>query len=205
MSFQYMIDNAAEIQYSCRPIISQTVARSGMIRSVSRGNAVWRFIVTPPSGVRYSDYKRALVDMEAQDAAGVQDIQINNPGYDYLFGYQGDITTTSRNFRIPTSGNVIYDDNTTTGWRFKKGDLVQVYNQVYMVENDVIGSGTGEIQLNRPLLLSTGQGNETIACNIGDNSIFKVKCINVPTYAIRGYNQVFFNGDFVFQEVIDLD
>lgn len=208
MSFQYMIDNAQTVEYNMRPQVSQTISRGGAIRSVDRGNDIWRFTVTMPSGARYSDYREALAGMEAQGQT--QEINIDFAEYDYLFGYQGDLATPSITVTRPLNGTGSQTTLAFTQGAFnpggtytcKKGDIIKLDNHIYQMEQDVTSS---YIYLNRPYIFletSPGYGTTTTG-TFGASNTFRVKCIQMPTYQVFGYDQIAWSGPFVFQETFD--
>lgn len=204
MSFQYFIDRASQITWNQRPTVAQTIARSGLMRSISRGNALWRFEVTMPDGPRYSDYRQALNDLEKLGSYTADWIQFNTAGQNYIFGYQGNLPVTSSATPIyvqTTNTNLVYHNaSTIASPKFEKGDIFELNGHVYMVTEQVLGNATN-IYLHRPLVDATAA--TTYNVNVGPAARFRVKCIDLPTYTIFGYNQISWNGPLVFQEVID--
>lgn len=200
-----MIDRATTISWNQRPVVAQTIARNGLTRSVSRGNATWTFTVTMPDGPRYSDYRQALAEMESQGRTSEQTIDFASTGHSYIFGYQGDLAMPGTYYVVGadvgdtsleiTAGNVV-------GYKFRKGDIIQYNNYVYQVTQDVLGSAS-TINLHRPIIASDSPGG-TIPIGIGAAQVeWRVKCIQMPTYSLFGYDQLSWDGPFVFQEVID--
>ena len=66
-AFQWVLDNAETMNFNHRAVTAQTISRSGVVKTVSRGGQVWRFEVKPPDGPRYSDVKSYLEALEAAD------------------------------------------------------------------------------------------------------------------------------------------
>lgn len=204
MAFQYFINRAQQITWNQRPTVAQTIARSGLIRSISRGNAVWRFEVTMPNGPRYSDYRQALSDLETSGSYTAEWIQFNTPGHNYIFGYQGNLPVTSGAtpiYVLNADSNVVFHNAVSIATpKFEKGDIFELNGHVYMVTQQVLGNATN-IYLHRPLV--DAANDTTYNVNVGTAARFRVKCIDLPTYTLFGYDQISWNGPMVFQEVID--
>jgi predicted oxidoreductase len=92
MSFQYFVNTASNISIDNRPTVAQTISRSGMVRSVSRGNSVWRFTVTPATGPQYADLKGYILDAKTTGKDTTFNLQFNHSGHEFLYDYQGDDT-----------------------------------------------------------------------------------------------------------------
>lgn len=210
MSFQYFVNTASNITIDNRPTTAQTISRSGMVRSVNRGNSVWRFTITAPTGPQYTDIKNKILDAKTTGKDTVFNLQFDHSGYEFLFDYAGDYTTaTSRNVEVNPSlyGYSSVRDITplTSGtYKYRKGDIIEVLGYVYEITDDVVGtSGSDTVNLHRPLILGSTFSAGTQAARLGATARFSVKCINFPTFTLFGAKQVQWNGDFVFQEVID--
>ena len=210
MSFQYFVNTASNISIDNRPTVAQTISRSGMVRSVSRGNAVWRFTVTPATGPQYADIKGYILDAKTTGKDTTFNLQFNHSGHEFLYDYQGDDTgATTRDVIVDPStygyNRVIDATPLSSGtYKYKKGDIIEVEGYVYEVTADVTGtSGNDSVYLHRNLILSDTFAAGTKTARIGTNARFSVKCINFPTFTLFGAKQVQWNGDFVFQEVVD--
>ena len=210
MSFQYLVNTASNITIDNRPTVAQTVSRSGMVRSVSRGNSVWRFTVTPSSGNFYSELKTYILDAKTTGKATTFNLQFDHAGYEFLYDYQGDYTTTTnRNVEVDPDAygyNRVIDATPLSSgtYKYRKGDIIEVEGYVYEITADVTGTaGNDNVYLHRPLILGSTFSAGTKVARLGTTSRFSVKCINFPTFTLFGSKQVQWNGDFVFQEVID--
>ena len=203
MSFQNIIDNAAEIIVNSQPLVASTTTRDGTVRSVSRGGQPWVFTVTLPDGPRWTDYREIIATAEGSDRHTSETIQFNNSGYDWLFPYQGNYTPPNVNgsfFGNWTKGNdtaLVYG-GTGSGNRFVAGDLLQLRTggHVYKVIETTIGS---TIKLHRPILDENGPDDVFV----GTDCTFTVRATQFPQPRIFARNQVGFTGSFVFVEVID--
>lgn len=197
MSFQWIVDNAEEIQINKRGIVAQTVSRDQTVRSVSRGGAIWRFTVTPPSGYKWADARGYVETIDNSDRFTVTQINFSKTAYAYIFGYQG-------NGAAPTSITVTQGSPTaqigggyTGGIRLKAGDLVQLSGQpyVYSVVNTVTLANTS-VTLNRPVLETSG----TYTLVVGQNVSFKLICTQIPDYKITPGGLIQWTGPFTFVE-----
>jgi len=65
--FQWIIDNAVDIQVNHRAVVAHTMSRDQTVRSVSRGGVIWRFVVTPNPGLKYSEVSSRLAEIDAAD------------------------------------------------------------------------------------------------------------------------------------------
>lgn len=209
MSFQSIIDNAANIVINRRPVIAQTITRSGISRAVSRGNNLWKFEVTLPDGPRWQDYRGIVSAAEAKDMLNQETVNFSNPGLDYLFGYQGDqtgfaTTTVEVNYQFRDRLIIVNNANEpASGFVFKAGDLIQLAGgRTYTVASNVpAGSGgAGDtILLHRPIVDEI-EGNYSIT--VGAGCQFTLKCISYPEFSIFERNQIAWSGPFIFQEVL---
>lgn len=203
-AFQYFIDRATNISFNRRPIVATTVARSGMTRAISRGNEVWRFDVTVPDGLRYSDIRLQLAEVDR--FAQFTDIDVSFDSADYLFKYRGNrpvrtnlVATTPLNvtnqvnFSGLPAGQVVA----------RLGDLMKIAGRVYSVTGDVIasGGGTATATLHRNLIGVTPNTSYSNT-EVGEQIKFRMRAIQIPTFTLFGYDQVAWNGSFQFVERI---
>lgn len=206
MSFQSVIDYAEQISVIRRPIVAQTISRSAVVRTVSRGNNTWRFEVKMPNGMRWTDSRQIITQLENLDRLQTSTISFDNPGHDWFLTYQGDLVDTGNIVvNVPTSGSSVTITSGATGlsagqFRFRAGDIIQLGNsgKCYTVTQDVAHDGT-VINLHRPLIDET-PGAATL--NVGEDCVFTVRCIQFPQWTIFARNQVSWDGSFIFQEVI---
>lgn len=206
MSFQSLIDNAASISIIRRPVVGQSVSRSNIVRSVSRGGNVWRFEVRLPDGPRWTDYRNFITELEALDKFTSSTFKFNNSGHEWLVKYQGDLNNIGGiTVNVPSSGNTITitggASGLTTGqFIFRKGDFIQLGSngKVYTVVNDVAHNGS-TITLHRPLI-NEAIGGTTL--RVAQNCEFTVICTQFPDWTLFARDQISWNGNFVLTEVI---
>lgn len=201
MSFQYVIDNATQLSISKKQRVSQTVSRSGVVKTTSLGGQVYEFRVRLPSGPRWSDNRNLIEQAEALDRTTVDTISINNPGQDYIIGYQGD-EPNPNNISVTTIGtnliNIASGVTINSGFIFKAGDYIQLgNNSVYTVIEDVSFSKSTFL-VHRPVR----EADATYSLSVGQDVSWDVICVNLPNWSIFGYDQVQWDGDFVFVEVL---
>lgn len=207
MSFQQVIDNAASISIVRRPVVAQSISRSAVVRSVSRGNNTWRFEVRLPDGPRWTDYRQIVTSIENLDRIQTDTIQFNNAGHDWLIKYQGDLADpTNIQVTVPSSGNTVTITGGASGltsgqFIFRKGDVIQLGNsgKCYVVNNDIPHNVT-TITLHRPLVSETpGAG---VILNVAEDCFWTVQCIQFPQWSLFARDQISWDGSFIFQEVI---
>ena len=201
MSFQWIIDNAESISINSMPIVAQTVALDGTVRSTSYGGAAWRIEAKLPDGPRWSDYRSDISAAEALGKTTSANVQISNSGQTtWLNAYLGDAASTAGVTATYTSGNTITLTAglvTGSGYRLRAGDYIQLgaSGSVYRVAADVAYSSS-TVTLNRPVLESAG----SYSLLIGPAVTWTVRCVDFPQWTIFARDQVSWSGAFVFQE-----
>jgi hypothetical protein len=201
-AFQYFVDRATNLSFNRKPIVATTVARSGMTRAVSRGNQIWRFDVTVPDGLRYSDIRTELATVDR--FGQFTDLDISFDKADYIFKYRGNrpvrtnlVATTPSNIT-----NQVNFSNLPAGEIVaRNGDLMKIAGRVYSVVEDVVasGGGTATAILHRNLI---GVEPNTAYSNteVGEQIKFRLRAIQIPTFTLFGFDQVAWNGSFQFIE-----
>jgi len=204
-AFQWVFDNAATIGINKRATVAQTVSRDGTVRASSRGAQIWRFTVELPAGYRWQEARPYITAIEQLDRHTTGTVQINNPGYSWLTGYQGDADTTSGFGATWTTGNTVTLSTVPAGANLtsgeivlKAGDFIQLgSDSVYEVVQDVIHPST-TVTVNRPII--EAGGSATIA--IGEDCEWSVICTTFPTWTIVDRDVVSWNGSFEFYEAL---
>lgn len=196
--FQFIIDEAVDVQINKRAVVASTVARDQTVRATSRGGRIWRFTVTPSPGMKWSESRGLLEKMDKADMFTTATIDFNLVESEFVYGYQGDMTGTMSITATQGSDTCQVTGGTgSSGFRFKSGDLIQPTgsNRVYSVVEDVPFNSTTVI-LNRPFLGTTG----TTTCVYGRACQFHVICTAMPDYKIVSYDRVEWSGNFTFVE-----
>lgn len=200
-AFQNVIDYAETISFNRKKKVAQSTSRDGVVKTTSLGGQVWEFEVALPSGPKWTEYRSIIEQMEALDRTTVGTIQISKAAHSWITGYQGNISNLSTVNVSFTSGNTVTltSGGAASGFHFKSGDLIQLgaIGKVYSVVNDVpVGSTT--ITLNRPVREAAGSYN----LRIGQNVTWSIICVQFPKWTIFAYDQIQWDGPFVFVEAI---
>ena len=204
MSFQYIIDNASNISIGKRKKVSQTVSRSGVVKSTSLGGQVYEFRVEPANGDRWSINRRMVELVEALDRTTEDTIQINKAAHSYITGYQGNIALPNAVEVSYSSGNTLTITGGASGltagqYKFRAGDYIQLGSagSVYTVSADVVHDAD-TITVHRPIREDAG----AYTLLTGQSVSWTVICVSMPTWTVFGYNQYSWSGPFIFAEAI---
>jgi len=213
MSFQTIIDNATFINIDKRKTTAMSVSRSGHVKTAERQPSVYKFTVGSVPGLKYSENRGVLEDIDTADRVVEANISLaNNTGMNYITAYQGGIDGGSLSM-VGGDGKELYINAslaTGSGTLFKKGDYLQpqgntgTYRYPYQVTSDVSFS-TGAnvtIPVHRPVLSQTGVSITSGGVRKGTEVRFHVKAMSCPTYSIVPHDRIEFAGDFEFVEII---
>jgi len=213
MSFQTIIDNATYITINKRKTTAASVSRSGHVKTAERQPSVYKFTVGSVPGLKYSENRGVLEDIDTADRTVEANISLaNNSGMNYITAYQGGIDGGSLSM-VGADGKELYINAslaTGSGTLFKKGDYLQpegntgTYRYPYQVTSDVSFS-TGAnvtIPVHRPVLSQTGVSITSGGVRKGTEVRFHVKAMSCPTYSIVPHDRIEFAGDFEFVEII---
>lgn len=201
-AFQWLFDNAESISINKRGLVSQTISRDNTVRAVSRGGQIWRFDVTMPGGMVWSDARPYIEQLEAADRFTTGQVAISHPGYSSWFTpYRGDATDNTNYVVDAVTGSnqlTITAGATAPNYKFKTGDVIQLgeTGAVYSVTSDVTSSDT-VITVNRPVIDATG----SYRLIVGPLVKWNVICTQFPTWTISNRNVVTWSGNFSFFEV----
>jgi hypothetical protein len=203
MGFQAVFNNASSLKITNRPQVAQTITRAGVVRSVERGNAVWRFEVELPSGVPWQEeYRSVIANYTPLDRYTTETIDFSNSGYSWMFPYLGSEPNIA-NVRVNVINNqlsIATGVTITSGFVFQPGDLIQLVNgRVYQVTEPVAWDDT-VIPTHRP---TVDEAVGTYDIRVGGLARFQVVCTSMPNFTLIERNQVAWDGVFVFQEVMD--
>lgn len=206
MAYQWIFDNAADININRRPIVSQTTSRDQRVRAVSRGGNIWRFTVNMPNGFVWKDNRANIEAVDYANLLTPETVNLSKAAYTSIVGYQGQASN-------PSTMTVTYLDPThfqlgnlptmsSSNLLFKSGDLIQPVvtgGHVYSVVADVPrGTGsTATVQVHRTIL-ETGTGAYSL--NVGSAVSWKVICTQCPTWTITPGGLVVWSGAFQFAE-----
>ena len=214
MSFQWVIDNAENISMTKRPVISQTVSRDQVIRTVSRGGAVWKFAVKmPPVMVWNNNARGYLESIDTKAMLQSQTINMSKTGYDWMVKYRGDATSTTTmtwkyNAAQAASNTYKFELGNMPGSvgavLFRAGDLIQPTGSKYVystVSASTKGSAATQlIEVHRSILDTPS--DTAVTFKVGPAVSWTVICTKMPTWTFVEKELIEFNGDFEFQEVL---
>ena len=205
MSFQWIFDRAESISIDKKALVGQTITRNQTVRAVSRGAGLWKFTVKLPDGLKWSEIRPFIEQIENLNRFTSVPVQLTDAGYrDWLTNYRGDcISDVGFNASIVKGSDIITltsNPAISSGYKFKTGDLIQIGSigdgRVYTVKSDV-AFNSNVVTLNRPL---TNDTNPNIDLTVGSNVAWRVLCTDMPTWTIFARDQVSWSGSFTFIE-----
>jgi hypothetical protein len=203
-AFQTVLDNSETISINRKRKVAQSTSRDGVVRTTSLGGQIWEFEVTLPNGPKWTEYRPLIERMEALDRTTVGTIRINKAAHSWISGYQGNLTNITNINVTFSSGNLVTITSGATGlssgqFRFRAGDFIQLgtSGKVYSVAEDV-AHNSNNIVLNRPVRETAG----SYTLQVGQNVSWSVICVQFPKWTIFAYDQIQWDGPFVFAEAI---
>jgi hypothetical protein len=206
MSFQWIFDNAETISINKRAVVAQSITRGNRVKSSILGGQTWRFDVKLPDGLRWSDWRSYIEAHEALDLVTTERVLLNNPGYSYINQYQGNsgnIVVKYLSDTEPTNLTITSGDTITSGeFYFRTGDWLQLgtTGNAYSVIRDV-PHDSNVVTVNRPVI-EAASNSTSYTTRVGQEVSFNVVCISMPSWTLFGYDQVQWDGSFVFYEVV---
>lgn len=218
MSLQTIVDNAMSITIDRRKVSGYTVSRSGQIKISSiASNVPWQMTIEMHSGLKYSQNRAVLEELDRIDRAITSTINIgtSNPGLAYLTKYQGDLSTSDIGNITVAAANVLtvtLDVSSVSAgsgaYVFRKGDyftLDGAYKYPYTVTSDVLrGAGsTLSVPINRPFITQSGYTTVGAGIEVGKDITWNMVIISKPSYSVVPYDRIAWNGAFELVEVIE--
>lgn len=218
---QDVINKATYLTIDKRKVTAESISRSGHYKTAERSPAIYNFTVGAPQGLKYSENRDLLQDLDTLDRINEANVDIgaNNTSLSYITGYQGDANATIHTTKheiVAFSGSTLYiqsDSWPASEYLFKKGDFIQplgntsTYRYPYQVTSDVPNASSSNISVpvHRPILSQEGVTILTGAkgnYRYGSDVRFHVKCLENPTYSVVPHDLTEFSGDFKLIEVI---
>ena len=215
MSLQNIIDKAVTLQVDRKKVSGQTISRSGLVKTSSIASHVpWRFKVEFHSGLRFSESREIIEELDRVDRVLPQTINIgaSNPALSYITEYRGDFpNVVSSATLVSHSGlNIVLNVPATGGGSgtgtllFRAGDLITFdgHKYPYSVTRDVKYSGSSiTVPVNRPVItLSDNPVGKTLM--VGSDVTWEVVLVKRPAWRVIPYDRVEFDGAFEFIEQI---
>jgi len=203
MSFQWIIDNAESISIDRQQVTGQTVTRNNTVRTSSRGGSIWKFTVSLPAGLKWTDIRSNISLAEQLGRVTAASISISATGHNYLVKYLGNsanttgFTTTLSGSTATNTFTLTASPSTPSGYKFRAGDIIQFGSggRVYTVAADV-AYNSNSVTVNR--LIDDANGSYTL--RVGPNVSWNVICVQFPSWTIVDYDRVQWSGPFVFYE-----
>ncbi len=218
MGMQTVIDNATYLTIDKRKVVGSSISRSGHYKTAERSPALYSFTVGAPQGLKYSENRGFLEDLDTMDKINEANIDIGdtNSGISYITEIKGTIDnpdTGAGLVMVGADGNELYinfSGATGSGTILKKGDFIQpegntsTYRYPYQITSDVSAT-TGSnvtVTVHRPVLSQDGVALTSGGVRLGKKCRFNVKAVTMPVYSIVPHDLVEFSGDFEIIEVI---
>ncbi len=215
MGIQNIVDEATFLTVDKRKLASQTISRSGRLKTAEVTSAVpYRFTVGVHEGLTYSTNRDVLEQLDALDVVTEEQIDIGstNTNLDYITSYRGGIssgTITCNGF----DGKELYVNTSGvsgSGTLFKKGDFLQPqgntagYRYPYQVTSDVSFSAAANVTIpvHRPVIEQTGVALTSGNVVKGSDVQWFVKMTNKPSYTILPHDRFTLDDNLELVEVI---
>lgn len=213
MSIQTIINNCTGIAIDRRKMVGIQITRSEIPRvSLTPTTNPWRFTLTMPSSLRYSEAREVIESLDTLDRVGSEVITFNNaPQMRWIFRYQGQaLTSQLANIRVVSFiGNQLTLNALpimgSTQTLFAPNDLIQIGNYPYPFTSTTrvlrgIGS-TVVVTTSRPNILT----NDVVgsAITVGAGCQFRVFSPNMPTYKLFPGGTLYQNGSVINNAYIE--
>tara|TARA_R110000803_G_scaffold24966_8_gene59861 strand:+ start:292 stop:951 length:660 start_codon:yes stop_codon:yes gene_type:complete len=218
MGMQTVIDKTTYLTINKRKVVGESISRSGLYKTSERSPALYTFTVGAPQGLKYSDNRGLLEDLDTMDRLAEANVDFGdtNSGLSYLTEVKGSIASPDTGgglTMVGYSGNDLYinfSGATGSGDMLKKGDYIQplgntsTYRYPYQITSDV-ASTTGPnvtVSVHRPIIAQDGVALTSGTFRLGKKCRFNVKALKMPVYSVVPHDLLEFSGDFELIEVI---
>lgn len=210
---QTIIDSADSLLIDRRKVVGIQITRNEVPRtSLTPTFQPWRFTLTVPSRLRYSQARALLEALDTLDRNTPEIVTFsNNACLSWIFRYQGSMSTAQISGITVQSfvGNQLVLTNlpaiASTRVLFEPNDLIQIGTYTFpFTSTTQITRGTGStvtITTNRPNIISSSVVGNGIT--VGNACDFYMFCPNMPTYklvpggAIKGAGGVTLNNALI--------
>lgn len=213
MSIQTIINNCTGLAIDRRKMVGIQFTRSEIPRvSVTPTTNPWRFTLTMPSSLRYSDARSVIESLDTLDRVGSEVITFNNaPQMNWIFRYQGQaLISQLANIRVVSFiGNQLILNALpimgSTQTLFAPNDLIQIGNYPYpFTSTTTVQRGIGSsviVTTNRPNILTNDVSGSAIT--VGAGCQFRVFSPNMPTYKLFPGGTQYLNGSVINNAYIE--
>jgi hypothetical protein len=198
---QTIINSADSLTIDRRKVVGIQFTRNEVARtSTTPTYQPWRFTLTVPSRLRYSQVRSLLEALDTLDRNTPQVVTFgDNACLSWIFKYQGTMSQTAINNITVTSfnGSSLVLGNlpvvASTRVLFEPNDLIQIGNYTFPFTSQTqVLRGTGStvtVTTNRPNIITGNVVGDGIT--VGNSCEFYMFCPNMPTYKLipGGYLQ----------------
>jgi len=213
---QTIINKASSLLIDRRKVVGLQITRNEIPRvTLTPTKQPWKMELEMPSSLKYYNNRDLLEALDTMDRVSPEIVTFsNNPCLNWIFRYQGTLSTTSTGLLIGSSvqsfnGNqLILNVPVVPGNRviFEPNDLIQLGNYPYPFTSTTRvlgGSGTVTVTTNRPNILSYNVVG--LSVTVGNACKFNVFCPNMPTYKLipGGYTNI--NGSTINNALIEFN
>ena len=213
MSIQGVINTASRLEVIRNEVVAQTVTRSGRIYTAVRDTVKpWQFKVTPSDVYPWELVRPAIESISSTDRYNEVSISFNQTGQEWMFKYQGVLTTSQLQTNVTITGANLKTITAslsggaasiaTNSVIFYAGDVIQPlqnnHRYPYVVTTNVVKGATNTISIpiHRNIIGSiTGGGFRA-----GSECEFKIIVTRSPSYQLIPGKLVQFTGDFELLE-----
>jgi hypothetical protein len=213
MSLQKIINCSEAIVVDRRQMVGLQYTKNQMVR-ITESPSVnpWRFSVTVPN-MSYYTARGVLEDIDRQDKTVSETVNFGvGTTMNWMFRYQGDLTAVERatvSFVSWVGNQMTVNVSGITGASkkvFAKGDMIQIIGYPHPITShfDVTrGSATTvTFTVHRPNMLQATVPVGT-KFNWGNDCLFKLICVNAPTYKFVPGATKYQNGTLVNNAMIE--
>lgn len=194
MGIQTVIDSSNSLEINRRKLVGIQYTRNEISRtSVTPTLNPWRFTLTLPNNLKYSDARSLLEEIDSLDRVLPETVYFgHNDKLSWIFKYQGDANLQVMSAVTVTSfiGNQLILSNLPNigagNYLFRKNDIIQIYGYPYPFSSttDVVRGASTSVTVvtHRPNFIPYTITDATIT--VGQYANFNLFCPNMPTYKL---------------------
>lgn len=223
MSLQQIINRCTAINIERKKVSAYSISRSGQVKTMSRVSQIpWVFTVTMHSGLKYTENRDLLEELDRLDRIFEEEINIgvSNPNISWITAYRGTCNTSALAYAtVNTIGTTNVTVNVanvrtlggaaSTDYLVKKGDYISFgsdstyrYPYTVLADTQVGSASTVVVPVNRPIITQSGYTIAGQAVKFGSAVSWRVKMIEQPSYTITPDRLIEFSSEFKLIEII---
>lgn len=211
MSLQSIINSSNQIEINRRKMVGIQFTRNQLPRVLETPTYnPWRFNVTLPNSMRYSEARQVLEAIDTLDRTDPETVNFTN--IPWLLAYQGTVSQSQLNhvtFNSFSGNQLVLNVSgvsaNSTDVLLEKGDFLQIQGYPYPFTSTtrvLRGSySTVTVTTHRPNIFNTQPANGTYI-NFGNQVSFNLFCPNMPTYKLIPGGAIVQNGQVVNNALI---